>query len=80
MIGRAYDKKLANAPPILVTDEPTGNLDSRTAEDVLQLFEDLAAGGKMVVMVTHERDVARRVTRTITFADGEIVAEEGAYA
>ena len=76
----AIARALANDPPILVADEPTGNLDSHTAEDVLQLFEDLAASGKTVVMVTHERDIARRVTRTVTLADGEIVAGEAAYA
>jgi putative ABC transport system ATP-binding protein len=69
----AIARALANDPSILVADEPTGNLDSHTAEDVLQLFEDLATSGKTVVMVTHERDIAQRVTRTITLADGEIV-------
>jgi putative ABC transport system ATP-binding protein len=76
----AIARALANDPPILVADEPTGNLDSHTAEDVLQLFEDLATSGKTVVMVTHEHDIARRVTRTVTLADGEIVAGEEAYA
>jgi putative ABC transport system ATP-binding protein len=76
----AIARALANDPSIVVADEPTGNLDSHTAMDVLQLFEELAAVGKTVVMVTHERDIARWVTRTVTLADGEIVAGETAYA
>ncbi|HEY3366111.1 MAG TPA: ABC transporter ATP-binding protein [Symbiobacteriaceae bacterium] len=68
----AIARALANDPPVLVADEPTGNLDSHTSEAVLQLFAGLAAEGKTVVMVTHERDVARYITRTITLADGAI--------
>lgn len=71
----AIARALANDPPVLVADEPTGNLDSHTSEAVLQLFAGLAAEGKTVVMVTHERDAARYITRTITLADGAIVAE-----
>ena len=69
----AIARALANDPPILVADEPTGNLDSRTAEAVMQLFKDLVAGGKTILMVTHERDIARQVTRVVTLADGRIV-------
>lgn len=68
----ALARALANDPPILVADEPTGNLDSHTAEEVLRLFADLAAEGKTVVMVTHERDLGRFITRTVTLVDGEI--------
>lgn len=71
----AIARALANDPPVLVADEPTGNLDSHTSEAVLQLFAGLAAEAKTVVMVTHERDAARYITRTITLADGAIVAE-----
>ena len=71
----AIARALANDPPILVADEPTGNLDSRTAEAVFQLFERLAAEGKTILMVTHDRDLARRVHRTIRLADGEIAQE-----
>jgi putative ABC transport system ATP-binding protein len=70
----AIARALANDPQILVADEPTGNLDSHTSEAVMQLFAGLAAEGKTVVMVTHERDLTRFFTRTITLADGEIVA------
>jgi putative ABC transport system ATP-binding protein len=68
----AIARALANDPPILVADEPTGNLDSRTAEAVFQLFERLVAQGKTIVMVTHDADLAQRVDLAITVADGQI--------
>jgi putative ABC transport system ATP-binding protein len=74
----AIARALANDPPIVVADEPTGNLDSHTSEAVLRLFSGLAAEGKTVMLVTHERDVTSYVTRTITLADGAIVAGAGA--
>jgi putative ABC transport system ATP-binding protein len=70
----AIARALANDPPILVADEPTGNLDSQTSDAVLQLFADLAAEGKTVVMVTHERDLSRYFTRSILLADGLIMS------
>ncbi|PKN90549.1 MAG: ABC transporter ATP-binding protein [Chloroflexi bacterium HGW-Chloroflexi-6] len=71
----AIARALANDPPILVADEPTGNLDSHTSDAVMQLFAALAAEGKTVVMVTHERDLSRYFTRSILLADGEVVTE-----
>jgi putative ABC transport system ATP-binding protein len=71
----AIARALANDPPILAADEPTGNLDSQTAEAVFHLFETLVARGKTILMVTHDADLAGRVTRTITLADGRIVGE-----
>ncbi len=68
----AMARALANDPPMLVADEPTGNLDSHTADSVLQLFQDLAARGKTIVMVTHERDIRGLVSRAITLTDGRI--------
>jgi putative ABC transport system ATP-binding protein len=68
----AIARALANAPALIVADEPTGNLDSQNAVAVLQLFADLVAEGTTVVMVTHERDVPL-VGRTIMLADGQIV-------
>jgi putative ABC transport system ATP-binding protein len=67
-------RAMANDPPILVADEPTGSLDSVTTDAVVRVFEDLVQQGKTIVMVTHDRDLARRATRTITLADGEIVS------
>jgi putative ABC transport system ATP-binding protein len=74
----AIARSLANDPPIIVADEPTGNLDSRTADAVFSLFEDLVAGGKTILMVTHDDDLAERVTRTVTIADGQIVEDSKA--
>ncbi len=71
----AIARALANDPPILAADEPTGNLDSKTAEAVFDLFERLVAQGKTILMVTHDRELARRATRIIRLADGEIVQE-----
>jgi ABC-type multidrug transport system ATPase subunit len=71
----AIARALANDPPIIVADEPTGNLDSRTSERVFHLFEGLVASGKTVLMVTHDGDQAKRVQRTIIISDGEIIEE-----
>jgi len=69
----AIARALANDPPILAADEPTGNLDSATAEAVFELFEKLVAAGKTIVMVTHDNDIAARVARALHVRDGEIV-------
>ncbi len=76
----AIARALANDPPILVADEPTGNLDSKTANAVFQLFGNLVQQGKTVLMVTHDSDLAKRVSRAIIVADGEIVNEYVAKA
>ena len=68
-IARAF----ANDPPVIVADEPTGNLDSRTAAAVLELLAGLARDGKTVVLVTHERELGRIADRVITLADGRLV-------
>lgn len=69
----AIARALANDPPLVVADEPTGNLDSATADSIFELFRQLTAQGKTIVMVTHDNDLARRATRTVVVADGEIV-------
>jgi ABC-type lipoprotein export system ATPase subunit/CRP-like cAMP-binding protein len=71
----AIARALANDPPLLVADEPTGNLDSKTAEKIFSLFENLVAAGTTILMVTHDSDLARRVNRTILISDGEVVNE-----
>jgi putative ABC transport system ATP-binding protein len=74
----AIARAMANDPPILVADEPTGSLDSATAATIIDLFVGLAGQGRTIVLVTHDKDVARRGSRVITLADGEIVGLENA--
>ena len=71
----AIARALANNPQLIVADEPTGNLDSRTAEKIFQLFEHLVADGKTIIMVTHDDALAKRVQRTVMIFDGEVVNE-----
>jgi putative ABC transport system ATP-binding protein len=70
----AIARALANDPPIIVADEPTGRLDSITAELIFGIFLELAAAGKTIIMVTHDRALAQRTTRTLHIADGEFAA------
>jgi putative ABC transport system ATP-binding protein len=72
----AVARALANAPAVLLADEPTGNLDSRTAESLLELMAGLSRDGQTVIMVTHERSARRYATRTVTLADGRLVTAE----
>jgi putative ABC transport system ATP-binding protein len=71
----AIARAMANDPPILVADEPTGSLDSVTSEAVIDVFEELVNQGTTVVLVTHDEDVARRGSRIITLTDGEITPD-----
>jgi putative ABC transport system ATP-binding protein len=68
----AIARALVNSPSILFADEPTGNLDSKTGNQVLQIFKDLNKRGQTIVVITHEREVAKQSQRTITIKDGEI--------
>jgi len=70
----AIARALINSPPILLADEPTGNLDSRNAERIMQLFERLNGDGVTVVVVTHNADIVRRCNRTVHIEDGRISA------
>lgn len=72
----AIARALANDPPLILADEPTGNLDSTTSKDVLELFVSMVHSGKTVVMVTHEPDIARLVDRRIELVDGALKREE----
>ena len=76
----AIARALANDPPLIIADEPTGNLDSRTAESIFALFNDLVARGKTIIIVTHDSGLAKRTPRTTLIADGEIVNEYAARA
>lgn len=71
----AIARALANDPPVLIADEPTGNLDSKTAATVFGLFNQLVAEGKTVIIVTHDSSLAKHAHRTALIADGEIVNE-----
>lgn len=71
----AIARALANDPPILVADEPTGNLDSKTAHQILDLFGELKALGKTIIMVTHERERIRNACRSIEIMDGQIISD-----
>ncbi|NOT09079.1 MAG: ABC transporter ATP-binding protein [Gemmatimonadales bacterium] len=70
----AIARALANQPAVLLADEPTGNLDSRTSESIFELFAKLVEEGQTVVMVTHERGAMRYASQSITLADGRVVA------
>ncbi|WP_432950665.1 ABC transporter ATP-binding protein [Kribbella sp. CA-253562] len=72
----AIARALATGPRILLADEPTGNLDAHSTDEVLGLFDELNAEGRTVVVITHEDEVARRARRLIRVADGRIVADE----
>jgi putative ABC transport system ATP-binding protein len=68
----AIARALANDPPVLVADEPTGNLDSHTASSIFELFAELARGGTTVLVVTHERELAHFFEATVTLVDGQL--------
>jgi len=72
----AIARALANDPPLLVADEPTGNLDSKTADAVFDMFGALVGQGKTLVMVTHDRELATRIPRVVRVQDGRIVSDE----
>jgi putative ABC transport system ATP-binding protein len=76
----AIARALANDPPVLVADEPTGNLDSKTALQVFSLLEDLTQRGKTVIYATHDRDLAARATERVDLLDGRVVRRSGALS
>lgn len=72
----AIARALATGPKLLLADEPTGNLDARSTADVLDMFDQVNQGGRTVVVITHEADVAERARRVVVVADGRIVRDE----
>jgi putative ABC transport system ATP-binding protein len=72
----AIARALVNNPAILLADEPTGNLDSTTSEEIMRVFEVLAQSGQTVIMVTHEADIAKHARRVVTLRDGSVSSDE----
>lgn len=71
----AIARALINQPRVILADEPTGNLDSRTSEEIMQLFAELNAEGQTILMVTHEDDIAARARRVVVMRDGQILED-----
>jgi putative ABC transport system ATP-binding protein len=72
----AIARALVNSPSILLADEPTGNLDSATSEEIMALFDELHQSGNTVVLVTHEPDIAEHAWRRVTLRDGKVIADQ----
>lgn len=72
----AIARALINNPAIIMADEPTGNLDTKSSYEIMDIFKELNAGGKTVVMVTHEPDIAEQTKRILTMRDGKLVSDE----
>ena len=72
----AIARALVNNPSVILGDEPTGNLDTRTSEEIISLFQDLHAEGKTMIIITHEEEIANHAQRVIRFRDGHIVSDQ----
>jgi putative ABC transport system ATP-binding protein len=72
----AIARALVNSPSIVLADEPTGNLDSKTGEEIMRLFENLSEKGNTIILVTHEEDIARHARRIVRIRDGLIASDE----
>src|SRR6266446_3378546 len=76
LLPRTSARALINDPVLILADEPTGNLDSRTSLEIMAVFQELNRNGITVVLVTHEADVARHARRTLTFRDGRLITDD----
>jgi putative ABC transport system ATP-binding protein len=74
--GNTRARALVNSPSIILADEPTGNLDSATGEEIMKLLDKLHAEGNTIILVTHKRDIAAYAHRTISIRDGKIASDE----
>jgi putative ABC transport system ATP-binding protein len=72
----AIARALVNDPAVLLADEPTGNLDTKTSADIMALIDQLHAGGRTIIMVTHDENIARNARRVVRLLDGAIVSDE----
>ena len=75
----AIARALVNRPRLILADEPTGNLDSQTSEEIMTLFEELNREGITIVLVTHEEDIARHAKRKVRFLDGRIISDQATH-
>jgi putative ABC transport system ATP-binding protein len=75
----AIARALVNRPRLILADEPTGNLDSKTSEEIMMLFEELNREGITIVLVTHEEDIARHAQRKVRFFDGRIISDQATH-
>jgi putative ABC transport system ATP-binding protein len=71
----AIARALVNQPKIILADEPTGNLDSKTSEEIMKIFDELNQIGNTIILVTHENDIAEHASRQVRFLDGKIVED-----
>jgi putative ABC transport system ATP-binding protein len=71
----AIARALVNNPSILLADEPTGNLDSTTSQEIMELFDQLQDEGNTVILVTHEKDIAQHTNRQVQLMDGRVVSD-----
>lgn len=68
----AIARAIAARPPLILADEPTGNLDSRTGDEIMQIFHELHDRGNTIVLITHDEDVAKQASRSIRILDGRV--------